>query len=191
MYIFTPSKSGVIYWAIHALIWGNLAAHGSAMIAFIVECIPEEKIWNPLYHGGHCINRIDVLVATGAINVASDILIFLLPLWAILQLHMAPKRKLGVTAVFATGVMYVLPPNTTPLRFIDSYSQRICFKYMPTCLFNQALQWSRLNLRHRTSCSLDVRRACLFSFPSYSPSPPHTSLKTTSDPSADSPRSPP
>lgn len=107
MHIFAPTKTGVIYWAVHSLIWGNLVFYISVCLTTIFECIPQAKIWNPELQTGHCINFNVAYAATGAVNVVSDILISLLPMLEIRRLQLAPNRKLGVAAVFATGVIYV------------------------------------------------------------------------------------
>ena len=105
MRIFVPSHRGSVYWIIHALIWGNFAFYLSAWFVTLFECIPMTKIWDPLEPGGRCINITGAQIATGAVNCASDILMLMLPLWAISHLHMAFRRKLGVLILFATGVM--------------------------------------------------------------------------------------
>lgn len=99
-------KSGPMYWLGHALIWVNLALYTAILFTLIFECSPIEKVWNPLYEGGHCINRNTALIVSGAVNVLSDLLNLLLPLWATWHLQMTWKRKAGISAVFATGLMY-------------------------------------------------------------------------------------
>ena len=105
MHIFAPTKTGLVYWAFHALIWGNLVFYVSAWLTVVFQCVPQTKIWDPEHHAGHCINIHTAYAATGAFNVVSDLLMLLLPMFAIWHLHMEPKRKLGVAAVFATGTM--------------------------------------------------------------------------------------
>ena len=100
--IFTPMKSGPVYWACHTLIWSNLLFYISILLILIFECHPIDKLWKPS-NNGYCINRNTVLIASGGVNVFSDLLNLLLPLWAIWHLQMAPKRKLGISAIFATG----------------------------------------------------------------------------------------
>ena len=109
MRIFTPSKSGPVYWIIHGLIWTNLAFYSSVEFAVIFECTPISKAWNPLYEGGHCIDVTVLIIAESCINVISGLLILLLPLWAIWHLRMATKRKAGIIAVFTTGARYNIP----------------------------------------------------------------------------------
>lgn len=97
-------KSGVVYWACHTLIWGNLAFYVAILFTIVFECHPIDEVWN-VFYTDHCINRNTVLVVTGAVNVFSDLLNLLLPVWAIWHLQMAPKRKAGVVAVFGTGIL--------------------------------------------------------------------------------------
>ena len=102
--IFTPMKSGALYWAFHTLIWGNLAFYSSIFFSLIFECHPIREVWNPSYEG-HCINRNMLLVVSSAVNILSDLLNLLLPIWATWHLQMAPKRKAGIIAIFATGIL--------------------------------------------------------------------------------------
>ena len=110
--IFTPMKSGAVYWACHALIWANLAVNIAATFTILFECHPIDATWNP-FLGNDCIDRNVILVITAAVNVFSDLLNLLLPIWAIWHLQMAPERKLGISAVFATGLLYCAPLNPT------------------------------------------------------------------------------
>ena len=104
IHIFTPMRSGPVYWACHALIWGNLTFYIAVLFTVIFECHPISEVWN-LFYGDHCINRNTVLVASGAVNVFSDFLNLLLPIWATWHLQMAPKRKAGIVAIFAIGLL--------------------------------------------------------------------------------------
>ena len=112
--IFTPMKSGAVYWACHALIWANLAVYIAGTFTILFECRPIYATWNPSL-GSDCIKRNLVLVISAAVNVFSDLLNILLPIWAIWHLQMAQGRKIGLTAVFATGLLYCAPLN--PILF--------------------------------------------------------------------------
>ena len=103
--IFAPAKSGSVYWASHTLIWTNLLLYVCVFFSVLLECYPIDETWNPLDANNHCVNRNMVLVVSGACNVFSDILILLLPLWAIWHLQMKLRRKIGITAVFTTGLL--------------------------------------------------------------------------------------
>ena len=103
--IFSPMKSGPIYWACHALMWGNLAFYTAILLTLIFECHPIREVWM-VHYQGHCIDRNAAILGSGAVNVFSDLLNLMLPMWAVWRLQMATKRKFGIIAIFATGVMY-------------------------------------------------------------------------------------
>ena len=102
MRIFTPNKSGPVYWTIHGLLWGNLALYIALFFAVAFECSPESKIWDPVQEGS-CIGQRTILLVQGPVNTLSNLFILLLPIWAIWHLQMETKRKMGMIAVFAVG----------------------------------------------------------------------------------------
>jgi len=117
---FSPNRTGAVHIVCQLLIYGNLAFYLGSFIALIVECVPQERIWNPLITTGRCIKTGDLLIAMGIINIISDLMILILPIWTIFHLRISTKLKLGVSAVFATGVLaftcsilrlaYTIPP---------------------------------------------------------------------------------
>jgi hypothetical protein len=117
---FSPNRTGPVYMSCQILIWSNLAFYTGSFFALVFECVPQERIWNPLIKTGHCIKTGDLLIAMGIINVVSDLMILILPMWAIFHLRMSTKLKIGVYAIFATGVLafvcsirrlaYTIPP---------------------------------------------------------------------------------
>ena len=54
---------------------------------------------------GHCIGVENNYIAVGVWNVISDFSILILPMVAIWNLQMQNARKIGVAAVFATGLL--------------------------------------------------------------------------------------
>ncbi|KAL9127418.1 MAG: hypothetical protein Q9217_003714, partial [Psora testacea] len=101
--IFVPSGKTKTYWAIQAVILFNLLFYLANLPIEIWPCIPRRKLWNPLLPG-HCINNEMVFVAGGAINMISDFLILLIPIVSIWRLKMPVKKRIGVCAIFATGI---------------------------------------------------------------------------------------
>lgn len=99
-----PSHTGTTYWITHLIIWVNFLLYTAVMFVEIFQCTPREKIWNPSL-SGHCININVVFISTAAINVVSDFTMLFLPLNAIWHLQMPTSRKLGVSAVFAVGIL--------------------------------------------------------------------------------------
>jgi hypothetical protein len=117
---FSPSRTGAVFIVCQVLLWSNLAFYFSSFMALVVECVPQQRIWDPLITTGHCIKTGDLLIAMGVINVVSDLLILIMPIWAILHLRISTKLKIGVSAIFGTGLLafacsicrlaYTIPP---------------------------------------------------------------------------------
>ena len=105
--IFTPMKSGYVYWACHTLIWVNLLFYISVFFSIVFACHPIEEVWSlgKPSDKSHCVSSIGLLVASSAVNILSDLLNLLLPMWATWHLQLAPKRKAGIIAIFATGLL--------------------------------------------------------------------------------------
>ena len=104
MKIFVPNHKGKTYWWIHILIWTNLLFYTAVMLVQIMACLPREKLWNPKVPG-RCINIPHLLVTVAAVNIVSDVSILVLPLGKVWQLRISARRKIGVSAVFAAGVL--------------------------------------------------------------------------------------
>ena len=85
----------------------------SNLLTLIFGCTPINKYWKP-DEPGHCIvlNKADY--AYGSMNVASDVLLFLLPLPMVWQLQLTRKEKFGLVLIFMSGVLYV--PLTIRIR---------------------------------------------------------------------------
>ncbi|KAJ2998003.1 hypothetical protein NUW58_g456 [Xylaria curta] len=88
------------------LIWTNLLFYTASALLFILACIPRAKISDPSLPG-NCIDVHARIIGTSAINVASDFAILVTPIAAIWRLQMPAKKKIGVTAVFGVGAMYI------------------------------------------------------------------------------------
>ena len=75
-------------------------------IISIVSCNPPSKTWDVSVTEGSCIDKAAFYVASGAINVVTDILIFVLPLPTIWTLQVPPRQRFGLVLVFMTGILY-------------------------------------------------------------------------------------
>ena len=102
--IFVPNHAGKIYYIVQFIIWLNLLFYIAATLVLIFICMPRKKIWEPSTPG-RCVNIGIVVITTGAINVISDFSILVLPLSSIWGLQMPRKRKIVLSAVFATGLL--------------------------------------------------------------------------------------
>lgn len=102
--IFVPLKKGTAYYSIQAIIWLNGIYYIVTFVAGILTCVPRRKIWEPTTRG-HCLNSVNWFVASGLINVVSDFAILMIPIFCISVLHMPLKRKIGISVVFAIGLL--------------------------------------------------------------------------------------
>lgn len=70
----------------------------------IFMCRPREKIWNPLITGS-CYDWNATNLSAGIFNSISDFAILLLPVRSIWKLQIPLKKRLGISIVFATGIV--------------------------------------------------------------------------------------
>lgn len=80
-------------------------------------CAPSPgQEWSVQTIGASCQKSILPGVVQGALNVVLDLFIISLPVPVILGLHMSPRRRIAVLAVFLTGILYVNPDASTLAR---------------------------------------------------------------------------
>lgn len=103
-HIFAPIHSGVAYWSIQSMIWVNTLYYTACVLVTIFLCRPVRKAWQP-WLPGHCSDVNTLISVSSLINVISDLLIFLIPLFCVSRLQMQRARKLAVAAVFAVGAL--------------------------------------------------------------------------------------
>ena len=70
----------------------------------IFQCVPRRKIWDPTVPG-KCISVHVLLIAPAGINIVSDCLILVLPIYLISRLQMTLKNKLAIVAIFSSGFL--------------------------------------------------------------------------------------
>lgn len=78
------------------------------LLSTIFRCIPVQKAWNSLTPG-HCLPPEGLPYASGAINVATDIYVLVLPIPCIWNLNLKMRRKLRTVAIFGLGILYDSP----------------------------------------------------------------------------------
>ena len=105
--LFDVARTGKTHIAIHVLIWANFWFYFPYLGATVFQCVPRAKIWDPFIMTGGCINLKAAFIAASAINVVSDWTILILPVYRVSQLQIETKRKIGVMAIFAVGLLYV------------------------------------------------------------------------------------
>ena len=77
------------------------------MAAF--QCLPIEAIWNIDIKHAKCLNLENIALASGAINMLTELIILILPMPVVRSLHLSTKRRIRLYVLFGAGVVYVLP----------------------------------------------------------------------------------
>ena len=104
--IFCPSRDG-FYWTIQSLNAVNTIFYALFMFINIFLCSPRRKIYDP-FSPGRCLKIFELYITSATFNVVSDIAMFFVPLWRIWHLQISRKRKVGISAIFFTGALYVI-----------------------------------------------------------------------------------
>ncbi|KAI1174365.1 hypothetical protein F4777DRAFT_554246 [Nemania sp. FL0916] len=101
-----PGSRNLVFWASHSMIFIVIGFYIALIVAFNVACTPVEANWNVLIKGDCSrVNTKYTNLSTSAFNLISDVLILLIPQRVIWKLNMSTKRKIGVSVVFAIGVL--------------------------------------------------------------------------------------
>lgn len=86
---------------------------------FIFECTPGPVRSFAQTEANQCVPVLGLNVAVGAINIATDTALLLLPIPMITRLQMSKGRKLAVLVVFGTGVVYARFSFSQPIIVSD------------------------------------------------------------------------
>ena len=68
----------------------------------IFQCLPVDSAWNPKAHK-RCMNFVDLVMVSGILNIATDLVILALPMPALWKLNMAKVKKWELTGMFLAG----------------------------------------------------------------------------------------
>lgn len=78
--------------------------YGSALVITNLICKPYQRTWDKTIPGT-CMKRTDLDVSSASLNLVSHLLVLILPHTVIWKLNMKWKNKLGVSVVFAIGLL--------------------------------------------------------------------------------------
>lgn len=93
-----------LYLTIHTFFWSISLFYFIVTIYAATMCSPRQKIWAQVIATGHCFSTNTVVMSTGIFNVISDFAILILPVFPIWKVQLPPKKKLGIAAIFSTGI---------------------------------------------------------------------------------------
>lgn len=77
------------------------------ILAGCLVCQPLPRLWNSV-SSGHCGDQILSFIISGAINLATNVVVIVLPLPALFKLRMGIYKKMVLASVFSLGFLYVL-----------------------------------------------------------------------------------
>ncbi|KAI0503245.1 hypothetical protein F5B22DRAFT_558869 [Xylaria bambusicola] len=108
------------WWTCQIVMWVNILYYISIVTASALSCFPHEKIWHPTMPG-RCFNTKALFVINATLNLVSDIIILILPQRIIWGLKMSTQKKIGVSLVFAVGVIATLVGGARLSRAVIYY----------------------------------------------------------------------
>lgn len=93
---------GVVFQRTCKILLGVLAVYGCwTVFGSFFPCIPVQYSWG--VGEGHCFNRLAFNLSIAALNIATDIFVFAMPIPLIKSLHMSKKKKIALGIVLSFG----------------------------------------------------------------------------------------
>ncbi|KAI0386376.1 hypothetical protein F5Y04DRAFT_121175 [Hypomontagnella monticulosa] len=103
--IFVPfGTRNYFWWTCHALVVLNASFYLAMFFGWAFSCSPVEKFWIP-WVDGTCVNMLVLDIINGSLNLMTDIAAFLLPQRMIWNLNLPTKKRVGVSTIFAIGII--------------------------------------------------------------------------------------
>ncbi|KAK4167928.1 hypothetical protein QBC43DRAFT_297179 [Cladorrhinum sp. PSN259] len=72
-------------------------------ISFLFTCTPIERLWDPAGTPGRCIDSYEHFMAGAGLNVGTDIIILLLPVWMLWGVRLGTWQKVGLAGILMCG----------------------------------------------------------------------------------------
>jgi hypothetical protein len=83
---------------------GIVVGYGAwAVASSVFICSPVSFSWDISISDGHCMNQLVVWVANAGVNIAQDLVIFIMPLFVVRTLQIPQDQKKGLVLMFALG----------------------------------------------------------------------------------------
>ncbi|KAF2185967.1 hypothetical protein K469DRAFT_152238 [Zopfia rhizophila CBS 207.26] len=102
---------------VHGLLGICIAYCLIGAFAFLFFCQPIAKYWDPSITYGSCTKNTKVWLSTAIINAVTDAFMVLLPIWMLWHIRIPRRQKIGLIAIFMTGV-FVTVTSFIRLHFI-------------------------------------------------------------------------
>lgn len=82
----------------------------AGVVTSLASCRPFEARWNLHLYTSNCIDAVRYWQGMSVPNIATDLVMLVLPMPVIWRLNLAKRQKASLTAVFLLGSWYGLPP---------------------------------------------------------------------------------
>ena len=102
--IFPTKKTRIALWISLAVV---VALGACNIITSIFICRPIQMFWESFADARYCFDIYQLWTVNASINLATDLLIIILPIPGIKRLMLPLRQRLGLMMVFAVGVWYV------------------------------------------------------------------------------------
>ena len=73
------------------------------VISLLAACTPFAKNTDVTIKGGQCLNKTSLYIATGVLNIITDLMVIILPIPMVLGLQMSRARKIMLILLFSVG----------------------------------------------------------------------------------------
>ncbi|RYC60267.1 hypothetical protein CHU98_g5943 [Xylaria longipes] len=102
-----PGTNRTFHNLCHILIWTTALFYSTYFIAENLSCTPHDAIWDKTIPA-KCFDHKALDVASAVINIVSHLFIFALPQLVIWRLNMRKETKVGISLMFAVGILTVV-----------------------------------------------------------------------------------
>ncbi|KAI1486360.1 hypothetical protein F5X96DRAFT_655427 [Biscogniauxia mediterranea] len=104
--IFVPrGVRNYFFWTSRVILAIHVLFHLSWITAENLGCTPYRKIWDETIAEGTCIDQKLLYTPAAIVNLITNFVVLLLPQKVIWDLQLSPRNKIGVSVVFAVGIL--------------------------------------------------------------------------------------
>lgn len=75
------------------------------VVSLLAACTPFARNVDVTVRKGECINKASLYIATGVLNIITDIMVLILPIPMVVGLQMVRSRKIMLILLFSVGSM--------------------------------------------------------------------------------------
>lgn len=101
---FCSRQRNFTFWMCHVLLWAHVMLYVASIFVALFSCTPRAKAWDFILPG-RCIDQFVADSTACGLNIASDILILILPQREIWKMNMSRRRKWGLSLLFGVGIL--------------------------------------------------------------------------------------